>query len=138
MTAIVEEQRTEKQGPESQEERPRSIRERVLDHHWSQQVRRILLAGVGAVALAEEEIERFVDRLVERGEIGVKDGKRLIEELLRTRREQARSQFERLDERIEWVLSRMNLATRRDVSGLREALERLNCRLDPTPSEPEA
>ena len=75
---------------------------------------------------------------MERGEIGVKDGKRLIEELLRTRREQARSQFERLDERIEWVLSRMNLATRRDVSGLREALERLNCRLDPTPSEPEA
>ena len=37
--------------------------------------RRVLLAGMGAVALAQEEAEDFVNRLVERGEIAEKDAR---------------------------------------------------------------
>ncbi|MEW6504421.1 MAG: phasin family protein, partial [Chloroflexota bacterium] len=41
--------------------------------------RKILLAGIGAAALAQEEIERFVNRLVEKGELAEKDARRMIQ-----------------------------------------------------------
>ena len=44
--------------------------------------RKVLLAGVGAVALAQDEIEEFVNKLVERGEIAEKDGRKLIRDLI--------------------------------------------------------
>jgi hypothetical protein len=43
--------------------------------------RRVLLASIGAVALAQDEIERFISKLVERGEIAEKDAKKLIDEI---------------------------------------------------------
>jgi hypothetical protein len=37
--------------------------------------RKVLMAAIGAVALAQDEIEAFINRLIERGEIAEKDGK---------------------------------------------------------------
>ncbi|RPI51805.1 MAG: hypothetical protein EHM56_09100, partial [Chloroflexi bacterium] len=36
--------------------------------------RRMMLASIGAVAMAQDEMEAFVDRLVERGQIAEQDG----------------------------------------------------------------
>ncbi|MEW6179346.1 MAG: phasin family protein [Chloroflexota bacterium] len=47
--------------------------------------RKILLAGIGAAALAQEEIERFVNRLVEKGELAEKDARRMIQEIMEKR-----------------------------------------------------
>ncbi|HMN60678.1 MAG TPA: hypothetical protein PJ988_09965 [Anaerolinea sp.] len=44
--------------------------------------RMILLAAVGAAALAQEEINNFVDRLVERGEIAEGDARNLVREII--------------------------------------------------------
>jgi len=59
--------------------------------------RRILLAAIGAAAIAQDEINEFIDRLVERGEIADKEGNKLRDEIkqkrekfkqeIRTRRE---------------------------------------------------
>ena len=40
--------------------------------------RRVLLAAIGAAALAQDEIEDFVKKLVDRGEIAEKDGKKEV------------------------------------------------------------
>ena len=59
------------------------IQEEILEEELSEAtstflggVRRVLMAGVGAVALAQEEIDEFVGKLVERGEIAEKDGRK--------------------------------------------------------------
>lgn len=44
--------------------------------------RKMLLAGIGAAVLAQEEIERYLTRMVERGEIAEKDARSLFRELL--------------------------------------------------------
>jgi polyhydroxyalkanoate synthesis regulator phasin len=49
--------------------------------------RTILLAAIGAASLAKDELNRFVDRLVERGELAESDARRLVREVL-DRREQ--------------------------------------------------
>ena len=43
--------------------------------------RKVLLAGMGAVALTMEEAQEFVEKLVERGEIAETDAQKLMQEL---------------------------------------------------------
>ena len=48
---------------------------------WFDMARKIMLAGVGALVLAQEEIECFVSKLVERGELAEKEGTQLIQDM---------------------------------------------------------
>ena len=43
--------------------------------------RKVLLAGIGAAALVQEEAEAFINRLIEKGEIAEKDGITLVQDL---------------------------------------------------------
>src|SRR5277367_4799826 len=50
-------------------------------------VRKVALASVGAVVLAQEELEDFVGKLVQKGELAEKDGKTLVSDLIEKRKE---------------------------------------------------
>lgn len=52
-------------------------------------VRKVFLAGVGAVALGAEKSQEIIDGLVSKGELTVEQGKSLNEELTRKMRETA-------------------------------------------------
>ena len=56
--------------------------------------RMILLAGVGAASLAQDEVKNFIDRLVERGEMAETDARSLVREVMdrREKLEQERRQ----------------------------------------------
>ena len=47
--------------------------------------RKVLLAAIGAVVIAQDEIEAFVSRLAERGEIAETDARRLMKEMMERR-----------------------------------------------------
>jgi poly(hydroxyalkanoate) granule-associated protein len=80
--------------------------------------RRVLLAAIGAMALAQEELDDFVNRLVERGEIAEKDGKKLIREMMERRRKEAQKAEDEMDRRVHDLLSRMNVPTKGDIEAL--------------------
>jgi poly(hydroxyalkanoate) granule-associated protein len=90
---------------------------------------KVLLAGIGAVVLTQEEVEKFVSRLVERGEIAEKDGRTMVKDVLERRKKQAkevRSETEgMLDQRMDSVLSRMNVPTRDDIETLSKQIASL-------------
>jgi polyhydroxyalkanoate synthesis regulator phasin len=44
--------------------------------------RTILLAAVGAASLAQDEVNAFVDRMVERGEMAEADARKLVREVI--------------------------------------------------------
>jgi len=77
--------------------------------------RKVLLASIGAVALAQDEIEDFVNRLVERGEIAEKDARKLIREVADKRRKSAEHE---LDKRLEEVLEQLNVPSKTDIDAL--------------------
>lgn len=88
--------------------------------------RRILLAGVGAVALAQEEVEAFVSRLVEKGEIAERDGRRLVNDIVDRRKSQVENVQDdietRLEGQIEKVITRMNIPTKSDINELSQKI----------------
>ena len=92
--------------------------------------RKVLLASVGAIALAQDETEDFIRRLVERGEIAEKDGRKLIREM-RDRRKKDREKVEdEVGKRVEEVLKRMKVPTKSDVESLNKKITDLSKKLD--------
>lgn len=77
--------------------------------------RKVLLASIGAVALAQDEVEDFVNRLVERGEIAEKDGRKLIREVMDKRR---KGTVKEMDKRVQDLFDRMNVPTKADIEAL--------------------
>lgn len=57
----------------------------------SEELKRIFLAGVGAVALTAEKSKEVIDELVKKGELTVEQGKVLNEELKRNMKEKVRN-----------------------------------------------
>jgi poly(hydroxyalkanoate) granule-associated protein len=96
--------------------------------------RRVLMAGVGVVVLAQEEIEEFVNKLIERGEIAEKDGRKLINEVIENRKNQAQetkqATQEEFDKRLESILDRLNVPTRGDIDKLNTKVTELTAKVE--------
>jgi polyhydroxyalkanoate synthesis regulator phasin len=92
--------------------------------------RKVLLAGIGAVALTQEEIEKFVNRLVERGEVAEKDGKKLVGDVMERRKKQAKRAEDEMDKRVEEILGHMNVPTKADIEGLSAKISALSKKID--------
>ncbi len=119
-------------------------------------VRKVLQAGVGAFALTKDEVEDFVSKLVERGEIAEQDGRRLVHDVLSRRRHDAedvatkmqeethkqvgkvQDETEKqiakaetmLDQRIEGMLGRLNIPTKHDIDLLSQKIALLAEKVD--------
>jgi len=107
------------QEPESKEPNP------LLDA-----ARKVLLAGIGAVALGKEEIEEFVGRLVDRGEIAEKDGRKLVHEIMDKRKKGTEKAEDELGKRIEAVMERMNVPSKVDIEELSDKITQLSKKID--------
>lgn len=92
--------------------------------------RKVLLASVGAVALAQDEVEEFVGRLVERGEIAEKDGKKLVNEIMDRRKRQPTWIEEEMNRRLDRALKRMNAPTKADIDALSEKIAALTQKVE--------
>jgi poly(hydroxyalkanoate) granule-associated protein len=97
-------------------------------------LQRVLLAGVGVVVLAQEEVEDFVRRLVDRGDIAEDEGRELVEDVLeqRDRRlQKVRSGLEgRIDRSTEEVYKRLNIPTRSEIKSLSAQIDALSKKVD--------
>jgi len=94
-------------------------------------VQRVLLASIGAAALAADEIEDFVNKLVERGEIAEKDGRKLVKDVLERRKEMKMRPIEqKLDRQMDRFLSRLNIPTKDDVESLSARIADLSKKID--------
>mgnify|MGYP005865760693 CR=1 FL=1 len=92
--------------------------------------RKILLASIGAVALAQDEIEDFVNQLVERGEIAEKEGLKLLGEIRERRKKKIREMEARGLKQVEEILGRLNVPTKADIEMLHERIALLTKKVD--------
>ena len=93
-------------------------------------VRKMMLATIGAAAIAQEELEALVNRLVERGEIAEQDGKKLVHEMMDKRKSKTASLEDEINKNIEGVLQRMNIPSKADVEELSQKISTLSKKVD--------
>ncbi len=92
--------------------------------------RKVLMAGIGAVALAQDEVENFISKLVERGELAEKDARKLLDEVASKRKETAQKAESQVEKRLEDILSRMNVPTKSDIQALSEKIAALTAKVE--------
>ncbi|NJD58654.1 MAG: poly(hydroxyalkanoate) granule-associated protein [Anaerolineales bacterium] len=100
------------------------------DSQMVDMVRKMMLAALGAAVIAEEEIETLINRLVERGELAEKDGKKLIHEAMDKRKNKTTNLTEDINKSINDVLQRMNIPTKADIDTLGQKIAGLSKKID--------
>jgi poly(hydroxyalkanoate) granule-associated protein len=104
-------------------------------------VRKLILAGVGALALSRDEAEEFINRLVDRGELAQKDAQHLIDETVERFRKTAQPQTNQLqsgvttistqiETNLEQFLNRLNIPSKRDIDDLSTKIAHLAGRVE--------
>ena len=106
-------------------------------------LRKMLLAGVGAVAMSHDETEQFVNKLVERGELAQKDAEKLLRDVqsrLRQGRPDVQEQAEKMTTRaqqgMEDFLNRLNIPSKRDIEDLSAKIAQLAARVEELRKQP--
>jgi poly(hydroxyalkanoate) granule-associated protein len=92
--------------------------------------RKILLAGIGAIAITHDEIEVFINKLVERGEIAKKDGEKLIREVMDRRKKTIQGVEGDAYKRMNEILDHFNMPTKNDIDDLSEKIAVLAKKID--------
>ena len=95
-----------------------------------QTARKVLLALLGAVALAQEELEELTQKLIERGEITEQDGKKMMRDVTEKRRERAKRAEGEVDKRIEEMVGRTGVPTKADIDALSDKITILTEKVD--------
>jgi polyhydroxyalkanoate synthesis regulator phasin len=94
--------------------------------------RKVLLAAIGAAAIASDEISSFVSRLAERGEIAQQDARRLITEILEQREKLENEQLQEKErQRTDSVKAEIDALTAR-ISELNKKIDELKKTQEPT------
>ena len=91
--------------------------------------RKVVLASIGAVALAQEEAEAFVKKLIERGEIAEKDGHKLIDDI-REKRKKFKEDEGEPGKRMDAFLGRAGVSTKSDIEALSEKIAALTDKVE--------
>jgi poly(hydroxyalkanoate) granule-associated protein len=119
-----------KKKPAVVEEIPTEEEVKEEGKHFLDAVHKVLLASIGAVALAQEEIEDFVYKLVERGEIAEKDGRKLVRDVMDRRKKETEKAEDQLSRRVEDILAHMNVPSKTDIDTLGEKVAELTKKVD--------
>ncbi len=85
--------------------------------------RKILLAAVGAAVIAQDEVDNFVNRLVEHGEMAEKEARKLAQEILEYRE---KIEEEHRSERAH----RTSGVTKADIESLNAKIAELNKKIE--------
>ncbi|WP_019241273.1 MULTISPECIES: phasin family protein [Bacillus] len=86
------------------------------------EMKKVLLAGIGAIATTLEKSEEMVDSLIKKGEITVEQGKVLNEELKRNVKEKEKSEEEVDEKPIDQLLSKLDSLSEEEIAVLKTKL----------------
>lgn len=92
----------------------------------SDEMKKIFLAGIGAIATSAEKTKDVLDTLIEKGELTVEQGKIINEELKRNLAGTKSShEAEKNDKNMDNLLKKLDTLNKDEISALREKLNEL-------------
>ncbi len=93
-------------------------------------MKRIMLAGFGAVSIIHEELEHHIDKLVERGEIAEKDREEMMKKMKERREEFMQHRKEFTHKHFAEALEHFNVPDKSDIESLNQKIAELEKKID--------
>jgi poly(hydroxyalkanoate) granule-associated protein len=113
-----------------EEEKSKENNEKHEYHSFYDVMRRMMLAGIGAIALKHDEVEEFIDKLVERGELAKNDAEELRNEMKERRKKYFHGEESHLHNRMQDFLNRLEVPTKEDINLLNKKMTELEKKID--------
>jgi polyhydroxyalkanoate synthesis regulator phasin len=93
-------------------------------------VRKVLLAGVGVVALTVEAVEDLIEKLVERGELTEDEGRKLVQDIFERRKKDAKKAEEEVNKRVDELMARFDIPTKAEFENLSAQISDVSKKVD--------
>ncbi len=84
-----------------------------------------MLAGLGALHVTKEQIEKWIDELVEKGKVTKEEAPKLFKDLMTKAEENKKALETKISDGIENAMKKINLATKGDVATLNDKLDQI-------------
>ncbi|WP_028273964.1 phasin family protein [Atopococcus tabaci] len=94
-----------------------------------EEIRKLMLAGIGGAAMTVDKTQDMIDRLVARGKLTVDEGKKLSEELIQRTKTGEMEEDPLSREELQTLLIEMNVAQRKDIEDLERKVDELIARV---------
>ena len=90
----------------------------------------MMLAGIGALSYSQEELENFIDKMVERGEVTHKDHEAKMKDLRKQREEFFTNRKAYTHKRVEKALDTFDVPNKKDIDEIKEKISTLEKKID--------
>jgi len=98
-------------------------------------IKKAFYTGLGLAVLTKEKAEELVKDFAEQAKLSEHEGKDLVDSLMK-QSDQARSDFQaKIDEAVQAVVSRLNLASKEEVASLKAKIDELSAKLGQGPGQ---
>ncbi len=87
---------------------------------------RVMLAALGTVGLVQDEVEHFVNKAIERGQMAEKEARKTVQEVT----EKRKGTEKEVDKRFEDMLAKLNIPTKNDITALNEKIADLTKKVE--------
>jgi len=88
-----------------------------------------LAFGLGLAVISKEQIEKFVDEMVKKGEVSSAESKDLMRELFEKGEAEKKEMNSRIREQMEKFLKELNIPTKADLERLEQRIQELEQRI---------
>ncbi len=93
-----------------------------MQNSIGEDLKEVLLAGIGAMAVTAEKTQQIVDKLIKKGEITVEQGKVLNEELKHKAKERVKETISKSKLAVEAVIDNLDKMSGEEIAALKAKL----------------
>jgi polyhydroxyalkanoate synthesis regulator phasin len=92
-------------------------------------IKKAFFTGLGLAVLTKEKAEELVKDFAEQAKLSEHEGKELVDSMMK-QSDQARNDFQsKIDETVQAVVSRLNLASKDEVASLKAKIDELSAKI---------
>jgi len=88
-------------------------------------IKKIMFTGIGIASLTKDKIEELGKEIAEKGTLSEKEGKELLDELLKKSEEAKKDAASQVEKFVADSLTKVNVATREDLLNLEKKVDEL-------------
>ncbi|GIL16035.1 MAG: hypothetical protein BroJett039_12080 [Chloroflexota bacterium] len=97
--------------------------------------RKVVLASVGAVGIAQDELNALIKRMVDRGEITEKDARKLVNDVQKEVNKRRKGGQTKAEKEMEGMMEKLNVPSKADIEDLTAQVTALSNRIEELKAE---
>ena len=93
-------------------------------------LKKIAYLGLGAMFMTKEKISQVVNKKKKKGEITQEEGEKIFNELMEKGKKQKQEMDRMVEQKVQEVIERMNIATKKDIQNVNKQIQQLSEKID--------